>query len=101
MRKIDRDRFAECVERMAIRNMMKRESFESLEQFCEALEIDKSEVLTVLMPDWWTDVDHPVLGFTDDKETHCCSFDTSIYVWVPELDYDGYFHKKDLREVAV
>lgn len=101
MRRVDRDRFAECVERAAVAECMKNESFNSLQSFCESMEIQKNEVITVLMPDWWTDVDYPVLGFTDDKETYCCEMTPSIYVWVPEFDYVGYFHKKDLREVPV
>lgn len=79
----------------------KTESFVSLKHFCECLKIPREEVVTVLMPDWWTDVDHPVLGFTDDKETYCCETTPSIFVWVPEFGYDGYFHKKDLREVPI
>jgi hypothetical protein len=78
-----------------------KESFESLQNFCECVKIPKDEAITVLMPDWWTDVDYPVLGFTDDKETYCCEMRPAIFVWVPEFDYDGYFYKKDLREVPV
>ena len=80
---------------------IKNESFSSLQSFCEVMEIQLDEVITVLMPDWWTDVDYPVLGFTDDMETYCCEMTPSIFVWVPQFDYSGYFHKKDLCEVPV
>jgi hypothetical protein len=101
MRRVDMDNFKSCVERFTMNCMKKKESFESLEQFCECMEIPKQDVITVVMPDWWTKVDYPVLGFTDDQETYCCCLNPSIYVWVPEFDYDGYFAKKDLREVPV
>jgi len=40
-----------------------------------------------------------VIGYTDNVETYCCEMTPSIFVWVPEFDYDGYFHKKDLTVV--
>lgn len=77
------------------------ESFKSLQHFCECMEISKDDVVRVLMPNWWLEVDYDVIGYTDGKETHCCSVDTFVFVWVPELDYDGYFSSKDLRKIQL
>ena len=73
------------------------ESFKSLKDFCECIKISKDEVIRVFMPDWWTEVDYDVIGYTDMVETHLCSFDTAVFVWVPEFDYDGYFKSSYLK----
>jgi hypothetical protein len=76
-----------------------KESFKDLTHFCEALGIPKSKVKKVLMPAWWVGSKKRVIGYTDWKDTHCCDTTPATFVWVPVYDYDGYFHKKDLKLV--
>jgi len=77
------------------------ESFKNLNHFCECLEIENA--MKVIMPKWWTEsegkIDHDVIGYTDNRETYCCELTPSVFVWVPEFDYDGYFRSKDLKVV--
>ena len=53
----------------------------------------------VELPKWWTEVDYPVYGYTDGVDTYCCCTTPSWFVEVPEFEYEGYFNKKDLKEV--
>jgi len=75
---------------------MEPESFKNLKHFCECLKIESAA--KVIMPMWWSEKEN-VIGYTDNVETYCCEMTPSIFVWVPEFDYDGYFHKKDLTVV--
>lgn len=76
-----------------------KESFENLQHFTGCCKVKESELVKVKMPDWWAETDHDVFGYTDYKETYCCELRPSVYVWVPEYDYDGYFHMKDLEVI--
>ena len=76
-----------------------KESFSNLEHFCQSLNIDEKDVVKVIMPNWWSDPDINVIGYTDDKPTYCCELSPSVFVWVPKYDYDGYFFKKDLQVI--
>jgi len=76
-----------------------KESFTSLEHFCQCVGIEISEVVKVYMPNWWSDPEIDVIGYSANKETYCCELSPSVFVWVPKYDYDGYFSKKDLRVV--
>jgi hypothetical protein len=79
---------------------MKKESFSNLEHFCDCLDIKQSDVVKVIMPDWWSNPDKNIVGYTDDKETYCCELRPAVFVWVPDYDYDGYFYKKDLQVIT-
>jgi len=79
---------------------MKKKSFNNLLHFCECMDIPESEVVKVVMPDWWTESKKKIIGFTDNKETYCCEMTPSLFVWVPKFDYSGYFHVKDLRVIS-
>ena len=74
--------------------------FTSLQEFCECMKIEKSAVVKVLMPRWWTRTHNDVVGYTDNVDTHCCDITPAVFVWVPEFDYSGYFHKKDLDYIG-
>lgn len=50
----------------------------------------------VLMPLWWTD-GLEVIGFTDNVLTYACELRPSVFVEVPDYEYSGYFHQKDLQ----
>jgi hypothetical protein len=76
-----------------------KESFANLEHFCQSVGIEESDVVKVYMPNWWSEPDVNVVGYTDDKGTYCCELSPSVFVWVPEYDYDGYFFKRDLEVI--
>ncbi len=55
--------------------------------------------MKVLMPKFWTEINEPVIGYTDGVDTYCCCLTPAWFVEVPEFEYSGYFNIKDLTVI--